>query len=305
MKVNARFVTSQELREQFNQRDAGLKEREQVTAEKLKKKEAETTAQLCQIENDALHRTFTGRISAYKKGDLRALAKALSLSSDGKNAELLSRIQAHFDTNQDVQENPRYSGLFIHGSQKKACMDRDADHSDNRQQTLPIRPPTNHMIGTRFTRTATMSNIPTVFEPKGTFASLLTCIKEYNPNARKLDITPHLKSFLADPTVKKLLDDSEAPANAATPIPSAPGDEIQATLKSLSQAIISIQKKLATPQKQQPDPSTVKCGKGPITMPPKLYSAITSSRPLNPSLVVDLAHLNLAAEDRPKPEIIY
>jgi hypothetical protein len=163
---------------------------------------------------------------------------------------------------------------------------------------------TCHWGGTCFTRTATMPNIPTVFEPKETFASLLTHIKEYKPNARKSDITPHLKSFLADPTIRDLLDGSQAPTVAAVPIPQAPGDKIQATLKSLSQAIISIQKKLATPQKQQPAPSTVKHGKGPITAPPKLYSAIAGSRPPNPSLVVDLAHLNLAAEDQPKPEII-
>ena len=55
MKVNARFVASQGLQAQFDQRDADLKECERVAAEKLKKREAENTAQLHQIANDALH----------------------------------------------------------------------------------------------------------------------------------------------------------------------------------------------------------------------------------------------------------
>ena len=138
MKVNACFVASRDLRAQFNQRDTELKEREEATAEKLKKKEAEMIAQHCQIVDDALHRTFTGRILTYKKGDLCALAMALGLSQTGTNLELSSRIQAHFDTNKDLQEHPRYSGLFIRGSQKKMCAGGDADHSDQRKQNLPI-----------------------------------------------------------------------------------------------------------------------------------------------------------------------
>ena len=128
MKVNAQFVASQGLWVQFDQRDADLKEREWFAAEMLKKREAENTAQLHQIANDALHHVFTDCISTYKKGDLHALAMALGLSNQGTNSELSSHIQAHFDTNQDLQENPRYSGLFICGSQKKMCTDMGTDH---------------------------------------------------------------------------------------------------------------------------------------------------------------------------------
>jgi hypothetical protein len=77
-------------------------------------------------------------LSAYKKADLQALAMALGLPNEGKNLELSSRIQAHLDTNQDLQENPRFSGLFIHGSQRKMCVDRGANHSagNHKQQNI-------------------------------------------------------------------------------------------------------------------------------------------------------------------------
>jgi hypothetical protein len=148
-----------------------------------------------------------------------------------------------------------------------------------------------------------MSKIPTVFEPKGAFAFILACIKEYNPADRKTGIGPHIKSFLADPTIKELLDNSQAPAALAMHISQEPGNDIQAILKSLTIAINNIQHKLSTPPKQQPTPTTVKRSKGPSTTPTEKYLAIAGARPPNPSLVVDLVHLELA-EDRPKPETI-
>jgi hypothetical protein len=149
-----------------------------------------------------------------------------------------------------------------------------------------------------------MLKIPTVFEPKGAFTFLLACIKEYNPAHRKTGIGPHIKSFLADPTIKELLDNSQAPAAPAMHTSQEPGNDIQAALKMLTIAINNIQHKLSTPPKQQPAPTTVKCGKGLSNTPTEKYSAIAGTRPPNPSLVVDLAHLKLADEDWPKPEIV-
>jgi len=150
-----------------------------------------------------------------------------------------------------------------------------------------------------------MSKTPTVFEPKGAFTYLLARIKEYNPTARKTDISPHIRSFLADPTIKELLDGSQAPAAAVAPATQLPGDEIQATLNALSLAITSIQKKLAEPHKQQQSaPPTAKRGAGPSTTASKKYLAIAGTRPPNPSLVVDLAHLKITDENWPKPEDI-
>jgi hypothetical protein len=149
-----------------------------------------------------------------------------------------------------------------------------------------------------------MSKIPTVFEPKGVFAFILARIKEYNPAERKSGISPHIKSFLADPIIKDLLDDSQAPAAPSMHTSQEPGNDIQAALKSLTVVINNIQHKLSNPPKQQTAPTAVKRGKGPSTTPTEKYSAIAGARPPNPSLVVDLMHLKVAEEDRPKPEII-
>jgi hypothetical protein len=148
-----------------------------------------------------------------------------------------------------------------------------------------------------------MSKIPTVFEPKGAFSFLLSCIKEYNPLSRKSGILPHLLTFIADPIIQELLNSNKDPT---TPAPSGPQTQItgiQSTLSSLSKAISSIQKQLNTNSKTKATAPTK--GKDGKTKPPqKTYLAIAGARPPNPSLVVDLAHLGLVDEDRPRPEVI-
>jgi hypothetical protein len=149
-----------------------------------------------------------------------------------------------------------------------------------------------------------MSKIPMVFEPKGAFTFILACIKEYNPTERKTGIGLHIKSFLADPTIKELLNNSQAPTAPTTHISQEPGNDIQATLKSLTIVINNIQHKLSNPPKQQTAPTTVKRSKGPSTTPIEKYLAIARARLPNPSLVVNLAHLEVADENWPKLEII-
>jgi hypothetical protein len=61
---------------------------------------------------DSINRIFVGRLSSYKKGDLRALAIALRLSDKGMNAELMSWIKDHLDQHPGLQSNQRFSGLF-------------------------------------------------------------------------------------------------------------------------------------------------------------------------------------------------
>jgi hypothetical protein len=150
-----------------------------------------------------------------------------------------------------------------------------------------------------------MSKTPTVVEPKGTFTFILARIKEYNLADRKMDIGLHIKAFIADPTIQELLEDSQAPAVPAKHIPQEPGKDIQAALKLLTTAINSIQQKLSTTlPKQKLTPTTAESGKGSSTTCTKKYLAIADARPPNLSIVVDLAHLKLADEDRPKPEVI-
>ncbi|KAH9015544.1 hypothetical protein EDB85DRAFT_1898662 [Lactarius pseudohatsudake] len=111
-KIKAHFVTSRDLRLEFDQEEVERKEREHAAAEKDKKKEAENVAQALQITDDALNRDFMGRLATYKKDDLRALAIAISVSDKGTNSELQARILDHFQRQPDLQRNSRFSGLF-------------------------------------------------------------------------------------------------------------------------------------------------------------------------------------------------
>ncbi|KAI9451760.1 hypothetical protein BJY52DRAFT_1351298, partial [Lactarius psammicola] len=111
-KIRARFLTSRGLRSEFDREEGERQERERATVEKEKRKEAKDAEQALQIADDALNRDFTGRLAAYKKDDLRALAIAVSVSDKGTNAELLARILDHFEQNPDMKHNSRFSGLF-------------------------------------------------------------------------------------------------------------------------------------------------------------------------------------------------
>jgi DDE superfamily endonuclease len=113
LKTKARFVTSRELRAEFDQEDAQRLERERVAAEKQRVREAGAAKQELQVADDAVNRVFTGKISTYKRGDLRALAIALGIADKGTNADLSSRIKDHLDQHPDLQSNARFSALFI------------------------------------------------------------------------------------------------------------------------------------------------------------------------------------------------
>ena len=136
-----------------------------------------------------------------------------------------------------------------------------------------------------------------VFEPNGAFSLLLSRIKEYNPTSRKMGIGPHLRTFLADPTIQEVLGTGKDPAPQPSVPPINPESEIQVTLKSLSKAIQDIQKKLSNPPTLAKASSTAKCAGAITTQPRKTYLAIAGSRPPNPSLVVDLVHLSIVNED--------
>ena len=151
-----------------------------------------------------------------------------------------------------------------------------------------------------------MSNLPTIKIPPAPFEQILQCIHKLPKLSLKAEVGPHLQNFLADPTIQSILDNDNA--HAASQEPPSQAVElkgIHASLATLTKAIEDIQKKVAPPSpKNQLDPTATKRGKGNLNSTAKLYSAAAGSRPPNPSLVVDLAGLEIAAEDRPRPEII-
>ena len=48
----------------------------------------------------------------YKKDNLRALAIAIGVFDKGTNAELIARIEGHFEQHPDLKHNSRFLGLF-------------------------------------------------------------------------------------------------------------------------------------------------------------------------------------------------
>ncbi|KAF5325486.1 hypothetical protein D9619_009916 [Psilocybe cf. subviscida] len=111
-KIKARFVTLRELQDIFDQQDLEQQEREQADAEKSRRKE-ETNAQTARrVADDAANGKFLGRLSSYKKDDLRALALALGLADQGDKKEITARIEAKFGNAPELKTNERYKGLF-------------------------------------------------------------------------------------------------------------------------------------------------------------------------------------------------
>jgi hypothetical protein len=95
---------------------------------------------------------------------------------------------------------------------------------------------------------------PSVFDPKTLFANTLQHIQNYPKLMLKANVGPYLHKFLADPTIKHILEDSETPAN----VPEQTSHqvdltEIHTTLTALTKAITDIQKKVEHPlsNKQQ------------------------------------------------------
>jgi hypothetical protein len=89
-KVKAHFVTSRDLRDQFEQEDAEQKEYDHVAEERQKQKQVETAEHEHIVAHHASNHVFTGQMLSYKKNDFWALAMALRVSDKGTNTELSS-----------------------------------------------------------------------------------------------------------------------------------------------------------------------------------------------------------------------
>ena len=138
-KIKAHFLTSANLCNKFNHKDAEWQVQEQITKDKERKKEAETAEQSLCVADDAFNCNFSGRLALFKKDDLQALAIALSISDKGTNAELLSHINDCFKSNQELQNNSRFSGLFNHeGSSGHWNMHNTHGHDQDHSPAMPV-----------------------------------------------------------------------------------------------------------------------------------------------------------------------
>jgi hypothetical protein len=83
-----------------------------------------------------------------------------------------------------------------------------------------------------------------------------------------------------------------------TPSVSSEIKEIKSSIQALSRAMASLHKKANPPSKKPTAPNV--SAKGTTPNPTQTYSAVAGSRPPNPSIMVDLAHMGIAPQDWPK-----
>jgi hypothetical protein len=170
-------LTSRNLRAEFDLEDTARKERERVIEEKDKQKEAESAECARKVADDSLNRIFTGRITSYKKDDLRALAIALSISDKGTNNDLSARINNHFQANPDLQRNSRFLGLFnkpqgrshhmVHTAQTKDSEPTkiNEDDSDEESDSDGTPSPSSHPSKLQATHTVAPPQVFSSYQP--------------------------------------------------------------------------------------------------------------------------------------------
>ena len=59
---------------------------------------------------------YSSVLSMKNKLDLQDIAEALAISKDGTKTEPQGHINAHFNTHPWFKEDPKYMGLFSHGT---------------------------------------------------------------------------------------------------------------------------------------------------------------------------------------------
>ncbi|KAI0250717.1 hypothetical protein BJV78DRAFT_1109811, partial [Lactifluus subvellereus] len=64
---------------------------------------------------------FTGALATKTKADLQDIAQALELKIDGQKKDLLVQINAHFDEDPLLHEDPHFEGIFNRSCRQPAA----------------------------------------------------------------------------------------------------------------------------------------------------------------------------------------
>jgi hypothetical protein len=151
-----------------------------------------------------------------------------------------------------------------------------------------------------------MSKFPTpqraLDGPKEAFDCVLEHIIATQPANREAKIKPHLLNFISHPIIKELIGCSDDPP-AQTDSNNLELARIQETLVQLSKAVDTLKKDNTTPS-EKANPRSKQKASATSKPAPRTHSAAAGSRPSNPSLVVDLAHLGVSTGNRVKLETI-
>ncbi|KAF8981500.1 hypothetical protein BDQ17DRAFT_1416163 [Cyathus striatus] len=142
VRANAELLTSTEARQRRDEQRAEEEAKAQKKAETVARREERQHQVEERRAQMGVHHVFSGSLSSKNKDDLQDIATALSLSKEGKKSEILTRIQAYFDTNPDTKALPRFAGLF----NRRATGHVAASSRNNQDQNPPPTAPTEQPL---------------------------------------------------------------------------------------------------------------------------------------------------------------
>ncbi|KAE9393576.1 hypothetical protein BT96DRAFT_923982 [Gymnopus androsaceus JB14] len=112
--TDARILTSREGKKEAVADAAKKAAKKKAEAERKKKKQdTEREDILRHAVQESESTAFSGSLTSKNKRDLIDIAFSLDIETDGASLNVLHvRLNAHFDANPSLKENPRYIGLF-------------------------------------------------------------------------------------------------------------------------------------------------------------------------------------------------
>ncbi|KAJ3963816.1 hypothetical protein EV361DRAFT_983655 [Lentinula raphanica] len=134
--TSARILTSAEAQQEFAEAAARKAEEQRAKDLKQQQKDEQNRADILRrAEQELTQATFSGSLKSLNKSTLIDIAFALKVKYDGASAGTLRvRLNAHFDANEDLKQDPRFIGLFQWKCKRK---DLPKENEDSESSLLP------------------------------------------------------------------------------------------------------------------------------------------------------------------------
>jgi hypothetical protein len=112
LNTDSRWLNSEEGLAQCERQEAEAEAEAARKQVRAYEKQAEEEERQRQREQRDPNEPFVGSLNGRKKAELQDIAYALGLEIEGQVEDLKSRINAHFNENEEQRTSPRYIGLF-------------------------------------------------------------------------------------------------------------------------------------------------------------------------------------------------
>jgi hypothetical protein len=129
--IGSRIISTQEGRAEAAKQKAAREVKAQKAEESQRRKDkAKADMRTRRAQEGRLGMMFTGTLSTQRRTALQDIAWTLGLSEDGTRDDLITRIKAFFDKeeNRHLFEDQRYSGLFTKRLSKRPLATMSADN---------------------------------------------------------------------------------------------------------------------------------------------------------------------------------